>query len=235
MGAFKRSKNPSLLGAREKPLAKLVDIFFIIIDILYDVIYIDFRVWYFGFVNGCDVMKNKYFFLIALVVLFIIFLFSLGIYYFQKPLITYKDSKENIIFTLKKHDVYSQNVPQVNLVGDDIQAINDNIILFVEDYYGKDGVSIGYDYSKNGTVLSLLVTIISKNVIESPEILFTSYHISLKDNRIISDEELLLKNGFSISDVEKLVDDAFLEYYFQSDISRYCDLDCFRNDLGKYY
>jgi hypothetical protein len=27
VGAFKRSKNPSLLGAREKPLAKLVDIF----------------------------------------------------------------------------------------------------------------------------------------------------------------------------------------------------------------
>lgn len=180
-------------------------------------------------------MKNKYFFFIVLVVLFIAFLISLGIYYVQKPLIVYKDSTKNVIFTSKKHEIYSQEVPQVNLVGNDIQAINDNIILFVEDYYGKNGVSIGYDYSKNGTVLSLLVTIISKNAIESPEVLFTSYHISLKDNRIISDEELLLKNGFSISDVEKLVDDAFLEYYFQSDISRYCDLDCFHNDLGKYY
>jgi len=28
VGAFKRSKNQSLLGVREKPLAKLVDIFF---------------------------------------------------------------------------------------------------------------------------------------------------------------------------------------------------------------
>ena len=180
-------------------------------------------------------MKNKYFFFIALAVAFIIFLIILGIYYVKRPLITYKDSTKDIVFTSNKHDTYSQEIPQVNLDGDDIQAINDNILLFVEGYYGREGVSIGYDYSKNGTILSLLVTIIAKDVIESPEILFTSYHISLKDNRMISDEELLLMNDFSISDVEKLVDGAFFEYYYQNDISRYCDLDCFHNELSNYY
>lgn len=179
--------------------------------------------------------KRKYLFIIILSSVLIITCILLGLYYVIKPSVTYSDPTKKIIFTALEHDTYSQQIPQVNLDGDDIKAINDNILLFVEDFYGEEGVFIGYDYSKNGTVLSLLVTIINKNVIESPEVLFTSYHVSLKDNRIISDEELMIKNGSSIAYVEGLVDDAFLDYYIQSDISNYCDLDCFRKDLRNYY
>ena len=176
-------------------------------------------------------MKKNYLLIVISFLLFILII-CYGIYNFSSNKIKLKDKSKDIIYDISEYSSYKQNVPYVNLVGSDIDLINDNISLFIKDYYGNQNISIGYDYYKSGTIISILVTIIDKNTIGVPEVLFTNYFISLKDNTIISNEEILNMMSLDSDIVKDMVSATFLDFYNSNDIHNYCDDKCFKDSLN---
>lgn len=172
---------------------------------------------------------------IIICIIFLIIIVLYGLFLFSTDNIKYEDNNKDIVYDISEYSSNNQNLAYVNLVGEDIKLINDNIKLFVEDYYGLDNVYIGYDYNKTGSILSLLITIIDKNTNTTPVILFTSYFINLKNNTIVSDIDILKMNGYKSNKLKNTINSTFNDFYKNSDINKYCDINCFNSGLSTYY
>ena len=179
-------------------------------------------------------MRKHFKLLLFISITCIIFIAFYWIYQSNHNHISYVYSDKNIVYDLE-NDNDIQMIPQINLVGDDVDFINQEIVSFLEPYYFKENVVINYDYMVDGAILSLLVYVCDYNQMTIPEILFKSYHIDLVHNTLLTDEELLNQISLSNSDLEVIVDNGFTDYYNQSDIQDYCDYDCFIKDRVGYY
>lgn len=176
--------------------------------------------------------KERLFFLFACILgIFVIILF--GIYQFNKNSIRYIYPKKSIIYTSSKSD--NKNIPFINLRGTSIEQVNQNISDFVGKYINDSDIFIDYQYQKNGTILSLLITVIQYQTIGVPEVLFQSYHIDLTNNQFITNQDLLEYVHQNSNTLQERMNRFFLDYYHDSEISGFCDEVCFFDDLNNYY
>ena len=179
-------------------------------------------------------MKKNLKILLFICIISIIFIAFYWIYQNNHNRISYIYSDKDIVYEIEDNND-KQLIPQINLMGDDVSFVNQEIISFLEYYYDDENVLINYDYTVDGAILSLLVYVCDYNQMTIPEILFKSYHIDLVHNTVLSDEELLRQASLTNSSLEAIVENGFIDYYNQSDIRKYCDYDCFMKDRNGYF
>ena len=179
-------------------------------------------------------MRRYYITLLFACIFSILFFIIFGIYQFQGGKISYEDDSYEIVYN-RSFSTENQHIPYVNLVGDDISFINQEIATFVDPYFEKEDVLIRYDYTLQGVILSLIVSISDYNTTPIPEVLFQTYTIDLSKNQYISDEELLKYVSLTPAEFEQQLNNWFLEYHQQSEMISFCDFECFQKNRSSYY
>ena len=153
------------------------------------------------------------------IIVFIILILLYGILLLtNKTELNLQDKNKDIIYD--KVNNKNKKIPYVNLVGEDINKINENIDLFVKDYLNENNSNVSYEYNKNGNILSILIRIIYYNGVDAPEIKFTSYNILLNDSYLISDDELFKLINSNKGEVNKIIENSFIDYYNESEIRK---------------
>ena len=153
------------------------------------------------------------------IIVFIILILLYGILLLtNKTELNLQDKNKDIIYD--KVNNKNKKIPYVNLVGEDINKINENIDLFVKDYLNENNSNVSYEYNKNGNILSILIRIIYYNGVDAPEIKFTSYNILLNDSYLISDDELFTLINSNKGEVNKIIENSFIDYYNESEIRK---------------
>ncbi len=171
--------------------------------------------------------------LFSIIIIFIIFILIYGIILLTNRVeLNLKDSSKDIIYD--KYNSNNKHVPYVNLVGGDIDKINDNISLFVKDYVNDNNSSISYNYNKTGNILSLVICIIDTKSIDVPLVKFTSYNILLNNSTLVSDDELFNLVNSNRENTMIEIENSFIDYYNSSDISKCIKYDKYY-DYQKYY
>ncbi len=176
-------------------------------------------------------MNKKVFF--SIIVLLIIFIMLYGVFSLtEKAEINLQDKSKDIVYD---KFINNKKTPYVNLVGGDIDKINANIELFVRDYVNDEYSDISYDYNKKGNILSLIIRIIDSKSIDVSEVKFTSYNILLNNSKLISDDELFTLLDSNKTEVEKVIENSFIDYYNNSEIRKSIDYDTYKNYQSKYF
>lgn len=172
--------------------------------------------------------------ILIVIIVFIVFLVVYGfISLTNRVEINLRDKNKDIIYDkVNKKDI---KVPYVNLYGEDIDKINNNIDLFVKDYIDDRYSNITYNYNKNGNILSLIIRIINYNGVDSPEIKFTSYNILLDNSKLISDEELFTLVNSNKNEINKIIENSFIEFFNNSEIRKSIDYDDYINYREYYF
>ena len=177
---------------------------------------------------------NKKLFL-GVIIIFIIFIIIYGFISNKSFVINKQDNSKDIIY--EKLNDKNKHIPFINLVGEDIDKVNDNIDLFVNYYLNDESVNIDYDYNKNGNILSILVRIIDPKTADSPEIKFTSYNIILNNSSLISDDELFSIFNSNSDEINKIIENSFIDFYNNNEINKsisYNDYLKYRNNYFNY-
>lgn len=176
-------------------------------------------------------MNKKVFF--SIIVLLIIFIMLYGVFSLtEKAEINLQDKSKDIVYD---KFINNKKTPYVNLVGGDIDKINANIELFVRDYVNDEYSDISYDYNKKGNILSLIIRIIDSKSIDVSEVKFTSYNILLNNSKLISDDELFTLLDSNKTEVKKVIENSFIDYYNNSEIRKSIDYDTYKNYQSKYF
>ena len=150
----------------------------------------------------------------------------------EKAEINLQDKSKDIVYD---KFINNKKTPYVNLVGGDIDKINANIELFVRDYVNDEYSDISYDYNKKGNILSLIIRIIDSKSIDVSEVKFTSYNILLNNSKLISDDELFTLLDSNKTEVKKVIENSFIDYYNNSEIRKSIDYDTYKNYQSKYF
>lgn len=150
------------------------------------------------------------------------------------------DKTKTIVYTIDSKvdkDIYKKEKPYLNINSSLAKDINTEIDELVSDLYDKEYSSISYNYEINGNVLSLLVKMIDYKGEYGPEPYFVSYNYNLKDNYLLSNDELLGLFNYDYNDVEYSIEKGFNKYY--SDLLKKgyynddeCDYECFLDFHG---
>ena len=149
---------------------------------------------------------------------------------------SYKIKKNNpIVYTIYQEDRTS--VPTINLKGQTIQDVNDEITKKANDLLGKEDNEVSYLYSVNGQILSL--TVIYSDYardIGYPLITPVTYNYDIKNKKLLSSTELLNIFNVTESTVEKKIKETMYSYYEQEVeekiLTSDCDYNCFLKSRG---
>ena len=144
-----------------------------------------------------------------------------------------QDKSEYLVYTLYDNEAstYRIQVPYINVKHENIKDANSKIQQLGNKYSNLKKSIFNYEYSLNGTILSILVKASSYNSV-IPEIEFLAYNINLSTGEIITDDVLL--SYYSVNDqiVGKKIENQLKKYY--SEVvkqgymsSRECDFKCF--------
>jgi len=171
--------------------------------------------------------------LFSIILLLIVFILFYGVFSLTKKAeINLQDKSKDIIYDKV---INNKKIPYVNLVGGDVDKINENIELFVKDYVNDEYSDISYDYNKNGNILSLIIRIIDSKSIDVSEIKFTSYNILLNNSVLVSDDELFTLLDSNKMEVEKVIENSFIDYYNNSEIIKSIDYDTYKKYQSEYF
>jgi hypothetical protein len=160
------------------------------------------------------------------------------VFYIRKQYDNYNYIKVNknnyIVYTSKstKTGIYSRNIPYLNLKTDNAKSINKDISSFLKEYKDNKMCTISYEYSINGEVLSLIIKVIDYDTDFVPETYFRGYNYNLREDRILSDSEVLGLFNTDESVVENIIETKLEGYYDEIlDLEYYdekeCDFECF--------
>lgn len=181
---------------------------------------------------------TKKIFIISLTIFIIIFLI---VYIFvRKGNDNYNDIKANkskfLIYTKyeKTNTNYPKHIPYVNIKGDIIKQVNEDINLFASDFKKVNRCVFLYEYDISGVILSIVLKAVNYNVEYAPEVYFRSYNINLSTLEVISDEALLDFFGTDVSGVEQLIENRFRNFHQEIVADGYyhaneCNYECFLN------
>ena len=148
-----------------------------------------------------------------------------------------QDSSQYLVYTVDS-SVNSQNmtseIPYINIDSDDANRVNNAILDFADPFLAKNKNNLMvYDSQLNGEVLSVLIrTSEYGDEYSFPTVLFYTYNFNLKTRNLMSNQEVLDIFGVQESDVEKIIEDKFHEYYNDEVykgylVSQECDYNCF--------
>lgn len=184
--------------------------------------------------------KSGLIFIISVFVV-VILLIVYGFNYKNNDNFNYKkiDKSKYLIYTVEKRNSgdYHQFIPFINVVGDNVKLINDNIAEYIESFTNEN-TCITYEYSLSGNVLSLIIKVEDHSYADSANVLyFRSYNYNIRQDSLLSNEEVLGYFDITVNDALDRFNSKLNEYYnnLKSNnlISSYnCDFNCFCNSRG---
>lgn len=124
-----------------------------------------------------------------------------------------ENKKYDIVYS--KENTEKDKVPYINISGDLIQEINQEIDSLYEYYlvFSPDGFD--YHYSVSDSILSIIITAhIVQPESSHYDVLFKSYNIELKKLKLLTDEEILKRFKITNEEMEYYLYNKFLNYYY---------------------
>lgn len=108
------------------------------------------------------------------------------------------------------------DVPYLNINSEDAQKVNENIVETYKTIMTNIGYSCKYDTYISSNILSI---VISAKYSEPDNTLFETYkyftyNYDLKNNKYLSDDELLKKFDVKEEDVNRFLDNKFFNFYY---------------------
>ena len=177
-------------------------------------------------------MKNKKYILLILII--IILLSIIFIYLNNRPYnYTSQLLDQNYEIVYDKVNTNKDKVPHININSEVATKINNEIDKMYEEYnyFSPDGFSYNYSISKN------ILSIVIKAYVVKPEsthydIIYKSYNIDLKNNKLLTNKEVLNKFNITEDKMEFYLYNKFLNYYNDLIKNNYftekqCDFNCF--------
>lgn len=175
---------------------------------------------------------------VCLTVFIIIFL--IAYVFLRKGNDNYNEIKENksdyLIYTKyeKTNTNYPKHIPYVNIKGEVIKQVNEDIDLFADDFKNTDRCILLYEYDISGIILSIVLKAVNYNVEYAPEVYFRSYNINLNTLEVISDAALLDFFNTNTANTESMIENKFRSYYQDIVSEEYyqadeCTYECFLN------
>ena len=189
--------------------------------------------------------KNNSIFQKILVISIAIFVivFFIVFFYMKKQNENYQKIKispnDYLVYTKYQSDddLYSVLVPYINIKGEIVEAINQDIDLFLEEFLFSGYSNISYEYSINGKILSVIIKVIDYNTDYAPQPYFRGYNINLDTLELISDESLLEFFDVNMDFVSTKISSQLLSYYNELIEQNYyqeaeCNFSCFLKYRG---
>jgi len=174
--------------------------------------------------------------IISLCILSIILLVILYIYQNRRDNYTSIKQDKNKYLVYEKTNIqdndYPKYVPYINIKSTNIDIVNKDIDDITKKYLDSEKASITYEYDINGIILSVVIIILDDKIDYNPEILFRTYNINLDTLELISNESLLDFFKTNESEISKIIENQFKNYYEELVKQKYyvkeeCNYDCF--------
>lgn len=163
--------------------------------------------------------------------------------YFKNENSGFKNIKENedkeLVYTInsKKNKDFFIDVPYINIKGDYIKSVNEDINSYVEEFINEEMVRLTYEYEINGKVLSLVIKVANYNTDDVPEIYFKTYNVNLDTLVLLSDDYLLRIYNTNYESVKEIIEKRFQYFYKDLIEQEYfdeeeCEYECFLENRG---
>ena len=178
-------------------------------------------------------------FMIALIIFFLLVILIYNATHKNKDIRI--DKTKDIVYTTYKSDLYTQEIPYINIQGEDILKVNEDIQSYTSSFKNNKYSKIKYEY-ENGTgfdnLLSLIITMKYSNN-NKERLYYASYNIDTKNKRQISNNDLLKAYGINKNDVDNILKEKFEEFYADEISNEYfkkeeCNFSCYM-DLRNIY
>lgn len=141
---------------------------------------------------------------------------------------------ENIIYTSYYDDrnEYIKEVPYINIKGEQITEVNNQIETFSTKYTNLSRAIITYDYSITGQILSVIVKAINYETNYASEAEFISYNINLKTQQVYTNQEILDLYNINAGYVSDRIKNQLQQYHKDIIKEKYyslqqCNFTCF--------
>jgi len=173
-------------------------------------------------------MNYKNYFIITIILIILISLY--GLFLLTNKSLDLRDNNKDIIYSVI--DENNKKVPNINLKGNNIDLINEDINNFVKEDLNNNS-DISYKYNKYGNILSLLVRITIPSSSNAPIIKFKSYNIIINESTLIDNDELFLQSNTDKTNVDAIIINHFIDFYNDSEVRniiKYEDYISYRNN-----
>ena len=141
---------------------------------------------------------------------------------------------ENIIYTSYYDDrnEYIKEVPYINIKGEQITEVNNQIEAFSTKYTNLSRAIITYDYSITGQILSVIIKAINYETNYASEAEFISYNINLKTQQVYTNQEILDLYNINAGYVSDRIKNQLQQYHKDIIKEKYyslqqCNFTCF--------
>ena len=154
------------------------------------------------------------------------------------------DKTKYIVYTkeTRNKEYYIQDIPVINLKGETINVINNDIETYLEEF-NKENIEISYEYNINGIVLSLVLKVEDHSLADKATITnFRSYNIKMNSLELLSNYSVLSYFNITEEEVSKVIENDLKNYYEElvnnKNINRNeCNYECFisNRDISSNY
>lgn len=141
---------------------------------------------------------------------------------------------ENIIYISYYDDrnEYIKEVPYINIKGEQITEVNNQIETFSTKYTNLSRAIITYDYSITGQILSVIIKAINYETNYASEAEFISYNINLKTQQVYTNQEILDLYNINAGYVSDRIKNQLQQYHKDIIKEKYyslqqCNFTCF--------
>jgi len=141
---------------------------------------------------------------------------------------------DNLIYTSYYDDrnEYVKEVPYINIRGEQITEINNQIEAFSTKYTNLNRAIITYDYSITGQILSVIVKAINYETNYASEAEFISYNINLKNQQVYTSQDVLDLYNINAGYVSDRIKNQLQQYHQDIIKEKYyslqqCNFTCF--------
>ncbi len=143
-----------------------------------------------------------------------------------------KETNNLIVYTryTKTYKEITTTVPYINLKKDIIGNLNEDIREMANNYLKNNENVITYDYKISGDILSVVMQI---NCYDEalPQVIFRTYNINLKEERMLSDSDILdlygIEESFVSDKIKERFEDFFKDERDKKIFDEECDYKCF--------
>lgn len=182
-----------------------------------------------------DDTKKKLIIGFGILLIIILIVFS----YFVRQGRNYNNIKLNknnyLVYTLKskkKKDIYTVNMPYVNIKGELGKKVNNDISTFLSKYMDKERTVVSYEYNISGDILSIILKVVDYETEFAPEVYFKSYNINLRKLELIDNGALFNLFGIDEDTISNILETQFNNYYNEILDEEYydereCNYECF--------
>ena len=147
--------------------------------------------------------------------------------------------KKQYVETIKKSN--NSKLAYINIENESIQELNSRLEEQYNEIVNLNNDSyMTYEYSKNGNILSLLITRnIKLNDEYIPDEIYSTYNIDLKTNKVLGNDDIYELYKIDKEDTEsKIVNDLANQYNSEVNngyiVGQECDINCYLEDKEYY-